>query len=102
MQIKEFRAKIKDLAESAGLKRSSVKISLGKGAYIIIDTQCLNTYRLIKSQILRLAGFKNTDGYKSLDNFVITKYRENLKWIEIEQKNGVYFLLCKESIKYSH
>jgi hypothetical protein len=100
MEIKEFRAKIKDLAIEAGLKRSNVNISISHGAWIIIDTESLNTYRLIKSQILRLAGFKNTGGYNSLDNIVITKYKENLNWIRIEQKNGIYFSLCKESIKY--
>lgn len=93
MQIKEFRQKVKELAVEAGLKRSDVNISIGKGASIIIDTESLNTYRLIKSQILRLAGFKNTGGYNSLDNLVITKYQENLKWIHIEQKNGIYFRL---------
>jgi hypothetical protein len=96
MEIKEFRTKIKDLAVDAGLKRSDVSISIGRGAWIIIDTECLNTYRLIKSQILSLAGFKNTGGYNSLDNLVITKYQENLKWIHIEQKDGVYFLLSKD------
>jgi len=100
MEIKEFRAKIKVLAVEAGLKRSNVNISLRRGASIIIDTECLNTYRLLKSQILRLAGFKNTGGYKSLDNIVITKYKGNLNWIHIEHKNNTYFYLCKDYAKY--
>lgn len=100
MDIKEFRQKVKDLAVEAGLKRSNVKISIRHGASIIIDTESLNTYRLLKSQILNLAGFKNTGGYKSLDNIVITKYKENLEWIHIEHKNNTYFYLCKYYAKY--
>lgn len=59
MQIKEFRAKVKDLAEKHGIKRKKVTIIFTEGARIIITCNNLEIFKNLKSKILQLAKFEN-------------------------------------------
>ncbi len=55
MQIKEFRQKVKDLAEKHGIKRKKVTIIFTEGARIIITCNNLEIFKNLKSKILQLA-----------------------------------------------
>jgi len=87
MDIKEFRQKVKDLAEKHGIKRKKVTIIFTEGARIIITCNNLEIFKNLKSKILQLAKFENKIKVINKDGSFLTHVYIN---INNENNNNIF------------